>query len=139
MSDPNSRIATCSWSMLANTYPLNWNTYIQTLSWTIWEPDSVLWSHSWTICWYECLDTHTWSWTTNTCLQKINWVCWSANWQNLTIQPSSWLCAWWDLSGLSWIWPSTWTCNWKNWWNNSPLCSTTRYCMAWWMTPCMSR
>lgn len=139
MIDPNSRIATCSWTMLANTYPLNWNTYIQTLTWTTWEPESVLWTHSWTICWYECLDTHTWSWTTNTCLQKINWVCWSATLQNIVTEPSSWLCDWWDVSTISWIWPSTWTCNWKNWWTNSPLCSTTWYCMGGWMVPCISK
>jgi prepilin-type N-terminal cleavage/methylation domain-containing protein len=138
MGNSTTRIATCSWTMLANTYPTNWNTYIQTYSWTTWIPDSISWSYSWTTCWFDCLDTHTWSGTLNTCLQKINWVCWSATSQNIITQPISWLCAWWNPSTISWKWPSTWTCNWINWWTDSPPCSTTTYCMWWWMVPCIS-
>jgi prepilin-type N-terminal cleavage/methylation domain-containing protein len=133
----DTRIITCSWNMLANTYPTNWNTYIQTYDWINWNPDSITWSYSWTTCWFNCLDTHTWSSTLNTCLQKINWVCWSATLQNIITQPISWLCAWWNPSIISWIWPSTWTCNWINWWTDDN-CSTTRYCMWWWIVPCIS-
>lgn len=133
-----TRIAICSGSLPPNTYAINWNTFIQTYDWIDWLPDSITWSHTWTSCVYECLDTHSWSWALNTCVQKINWVCWSDHMQNLITPPVS-LCALWNPSAVTqptpWTWPWVWTCNWINWWTTAS-CKTTDYCMVWWFFPC---
>ncbi|MFA5917523.1 MAG: prepilin-type N-terminal cleavage/methylation domain-containing protein [Candidatus Gracilibacteria bacterium] len=137
MSNSVTKIATCSGTMLANTYPTNGNTYIQTFDGTNWNPDSISWSYSGTICGFNCLDTHTWSGALNECLQKINGVCGSATLLNITTEPISGLCAGGDPSTISGIWPSTWTCNGRNG-GTDDNCSTTRYCMGGGMTPCIS-
>lgn len=133
-----TRIAICSWNLPSNTYATNWNTFIQTYDWVEWLPDTIVWSHTWTSCTFDCNDTHSWSWALNTCIQKINWVCWADHMKNIITPPVS-LCSLWDPTPLSqptpWAWPRTWDCNGRYWWTNIS-CKTTNYCMVWWMFPC---
>lgn len=135
-----TRIATCSWSMPTNSFATRWNDFIQTFNWTAWDPPFINWWENkpvWESCDFDCNSGYTWSWATNTCLQKIHWVCGTP--QNIITQPiATSLCApgWWNAGTVSWIWPSTWTCFWINWWTDATNCTTTTYCMVWWMFPC---
>ena len=130
-----TRIATCSWIMPSSSYATKWNTYLQTYDWTNWLP-IVSWAENQIVwCDFNCNSDYTWSGAINTCLQKINWMCWSSNWLNIITNPVTWLCSLWNASAVTWPWPSTWTCNWINWWTTAS-CSTTTYCMIWGMFPC---
>lgn len=132
-SGVEKRIATCSWNLPINTYPTNWNTYIQTYDWFDWLP-IISWGDNQTEwCDFNCYDWYNWNSIANSCLPIINWTCWFPNWFWAFSEPS-WtsICALWTPTTVLWTWPYSWDCTWTNWWWNSN-CSTlsVNYCMAW--------
>lgn len=130
----DKRIATCSWTLITNSYPTNWNTFIQSFDWTNWTPDSISWSYAWAQCWFSCIDNYSWDSPTNSCIQIIDWLCWFSNWLFYETAPTSWLCAAWVVTNTAWTWPWTRSCQWQWWWA-TVNCSTSpvNYCTAWWV------
>ncbi len=121
----------CWWTLIANSYPTNWNTYVQSYNWTTWVP-ILSWNITWTLwCDFNCNSWYNWNWTS--CMQIINWACWYPNWYWVTSSPS-WplICSSWNPSAVVGSWPRTWDCNWTNSWTTAN-CSTltTNWCMVW--------
>lgn len=120
----DTQSVSCTWKPTGAVY--NTATDItQTWNWNSWLPSieaTYNTDSSTSECRFKCDTNYGRNWST--CLEKINWVCWSSNWQNLTEEPTTWLCSSWDASTVTGSWPWTWTCNWINLW-------TSQNCTAW--------
>jgi len=124
----NKDWGTCKWATQvvsctakpANTSWNNTSSITQEWDWNSWEPSNVSTyntSWSWTRCRYECNSWYWWDW--DSCELRVNWSCWSADWDDFYNFPSSNLCDNWTAGNMS---TSSsryyWTCYWTNWWNN---------------------
>jgi prepilin-type N-terminal cleavage/methylation domain-containing protein len=128
----DTKTVSCTWKPTGSVY--NTATDItQTWDWNNWLPNTESTYNtdaSTSECRYKCDTNYTRDWSS--CLEVINWVCWTSNLQNLSVEPTTWLCTSWDASSVSWTWPWSWTCDWINWWT-SQNCNTTSYCSVWWI------
>jgi len=121
----DTRISTCSWNLPSNSYASNWDTYIQRYNWTDWTPE-LSWAETQLIwCDFDCNNNYTWSWSINSCLQNINWVCWITNWSYVTSAPTTLLCKWWTETTPIWSLPWTRSCLAINWWINASCWTIT--------------